>query len=73
MDLFASSLFSLKSKRLIAYKSKLRKQMQISINLTYLNGIKLITSQQPITNTFLTKELPYCFLHGKWDGVGGRF
>ena len=41
--------------------------MEISINLTFLNGIKLINSKQSITKTFLKKEFPYCFLHVTWD------
>ena len=43
--------------------------MQISVNLTYLNGIKMTTIQQSITNTFLTKEFHHCFLHARWDGL----
>ena len=61
-------LFSLKSKRLNAQKRKLQKQMEICINLIYLNGIRLITSSQPISNTFLANEFPYCFLRGTWGG-----
>ena len=42
--------------------------MQIRISLTYLNGIKMITTEQSITSTFLTRGFPHCFLlHVKWN------
>ena len=57
----------LKIKKLIAWKGKLQMQMQISINLSYLSGIKLITSEQPITNTLIL----YSARDTGW--VGGRW
>ena len=41
--------------------------MQIRISLPYLNGIKMITSEQFITSTFLTRGFTHCFLHVKWN------
>ena len=47
--------------------------MQISINLTYLNGIKLITSQQPLTNTFFNRRISLLLSTLKMGWVGGRY